>query len=212
METNMTMKTVISKRVNTTARKFVIGLVYLALAGLCAVALTPTPASAGTYDFVGRWMNSDRDSSGITGMVISPNRNGLDIRVFGLCRNQPVCDWNVTQGRLYSSRDRNFGDGNWGGGNWGGFNWGVGNWSRDTDVVTANIDTGYARKFLVLRRAGGNELRVQVFTDSRDRYGRGGYVTESRFQSWGRMSGFDSNRGRDRGPDNRYPQQGPDQQ
>lgn len=184
------------------ARRQGIKSACLAVAGLCALALMPTSASAGTNDFVGRWMNSDRDSSGITGLVITPTRNGLGIRAFGRCRGQPVCDWDVRQIKLYSSRERDWGDRDWNSGNWGGFNWSFGNWSRDTDTVTAEIDTGYARKLLVLKPTGRNELRVQVFTDSRDRYGRGGYVTESRFQSWGRMPGFDDGRNRDR--DGRY--------
>lgn len=200
METKM--KSELSKRLSTAARKSGAKSACLALAGLCALAMAPTSAAAGTYDFAGRWMNSDQDSSGITGMVIRPNRNGLDMRIFGRCRGQPVCDWNVSRVRLYSTGDRNWGGGNWNSGNWGGFNWSAGNWSRDTDIVTADVDTGYARKFLVLKLTGNHELRVQIFTDSRDNYGRGGYVTESRFQSWGRMPGFDD--GRDRGRDGRY--------
>ncbi len=206
METNMTMKTEISRRLKPAARKLRVASACLALAGLCAIALTPTSASAGTYDFVGRWMNSDQDSSGITGIVITPNRNGLDIHVFGRCRGQSVCDWDVAQGNLYSTGGRNFRGGNWGGSNWGGFNWGGGNWARDTNVVTANVDVGYARKLIVLRSDGGDQLRAEIFTDSRDRFGRPGYVTETELQKWGRMPGGEYNGDRNRGPDRGYQQ------
>ncbi|MGQ0742191.1 MAG: hypothetical protein ACT4OG_07865 [Alphaproteobacteria bacterium] len=159
---------------------------------LAATMVAPSPAAAATFDFVGRWMNYDRDSSGITGIVITPNRNGLSIRVFGLCRGERVCDWEVAQGNLYSSVDRTMWSGNWGGSDWGGFLWRSRSWTRDTDVVTASFDAGYARRFLVIQRAGRDDLNVQIFTDFRDRYGRQGYFTETRLQRWGRISGFGS--------------------
>lgn len=186
-------------------KKVAASLAGLGLATLCALAVIPTPASASTYDFAGRWMNFDRDSSGITGMVVTPNRNGLSIRVFGLCRGQSVCDWNVAQANLYGSRSSTWESGNWGEGDWGGFNWGGGNWSRDTSVVTATFDVGYARKFIVLRREGSNNLRIEVFTDSRDRYGRGGYVTQSRMQRWGRPTPFGGQGYPGSRPDRGYP-------
>jgi hypothetical protein len=163
---------------------------FLFLFLFAAFAVVSQPASAATYDFVGRWMNFDRDASGITGMVITPNRNGLSVRVFGLCRGERVCDWEVAQGNLYASVERGRWSGRWGESDWGGFIWGGRNWSRDTDVVTASFDAGYARKFLVIQRAGRDELRVQIFTDFRDRFGRQGHVTETRLQRWGRPSGF----------------------
>ena len=183
------------------SRKARITLACLSLAGLCTLAVAPVPASASTYDFVGRWMNFDRDSSGITGMVITPNRNGLDIQVFGLCRGQAVCDWDVAQATLYTS----------GGRTWGGFTWDFGNWTRDTSVVTANFDAGYARKFIVIRREGRDDLRIEVFTTSRDRYGRPGYVTQGRLHRWGRLAQFRDGYPGDR-PDRGYPQNGADDQ
>ena len=185
------------------SRKVAAALAWLSVAGLCALAVAPTPASASTYDFVGRWMNFEHDSSGITGILVTQSRSGLNIKVYGLCRGQPICDWNVAQANLYSSRSSNWERANWGEGDWGGFNWGGGNWSRDTSVVTASFDVGYARKFIVLRRGSSNELRVEIFTDSRDRYGRGGYVTQSRLQRWGRPSGGPGYP--DRGLDRQYP-------
>lgn len=191
MSKNPEMKELWRKRVATKAK---LVLAYLSLAALCVLVAAPLPAAASTYDFAGRWMNSNRDSSGITGMVITPNRGGLSIRVFGLCRGERVCDWDVAQGNLYSSAGRNLWSGDWGDQDWGGFSWGGGNSGRDTSVVTASFDAGYAKKFMVIQRAGANELRVQIFTDSRDRGGRGGYVTETRLQRWGRMSGFGGDR------------------
>ncbi len=212
MNRSLEMKT--SKRGKSLSRKLAASLAGLGLATLCALAVISTPASASPYDFAGRWMNFDHDSSGITGMVITPSRNGVSIRVFGLCRNQPVCDWNVAQGSLYTTGG-NLG-GNWGSASWGGFNFsmGRGNWARDANVVTANFDVGYARKFMVLKREGSDSLRLQVFSDYGGRYGRGGTYTESRLQRWGTPSSFGgpSDRGGDRGPDQQYPDRGPDQQ
>lgn len=164
----------------------------LGLAIVALGALAATPAFAATADdYVGHWMNYDRDSSGITGFSITQTRGGLNIRVMGLCQNQnqPVCDWAPVQGNLYSTQNDRWEDNSWGG-NWSGFNWYRDNsWSRDADYVTATFDVGYARKFVVLHREKNNELRVQVFTDSRDnRRGRNGYVSDIRLQKWGRTS------------------------
>lgn len=179
-------------------------------AGLCVVGLLPIQASASTYDFVGRWMSSERDASGITGMTITPDRRGLNIRIFGLCPGQDVCDWQVAHADLYATG--NWGGRNWGSSSWGGFSWNFGNWQRDTDVVTAEFDAGYARKLIVLKRSRNNELRAEIFTTSRDRFGRPGYFTETRFQRWGRMPGFDNGRYRDDGRDDRNRDRDRDQQ
>jgi hypothetical protein len=187
-------------------RRSRVALKSVVFAGLCVASLMPLQASAGTYDFVGRWMNSEHDASGITGMTITPDRRGLNVRIFGLCPGQDVCDWQVAHADLYATGDRNWGGRNWGGGNWGGFSFNFGNWQNDTDVVTAEVDAGYARKFIVLKRGGNDELRAEIFTTSRDRSGRPGYFTETRFKKWGRMPGFDNNGYRDNGRNDRYRQ------
>lgn len=165
--------------------------IFVLAASLSVAAFVATPTLATTADdYVGHWMNYDRDSSGITGFSISPTRGGLSIRVMGLCQDQdqPVCDWTPVQGNLYSQQNDRWDDDSWGS-NWSGFNWyRDSSWSRDADYVTATFDVGYARKFVVLHREKNNELRVQVFTDSRDRRGKQGYVSDIRLQRWGRQS------------------------
>ncbi|MGQ0741904.1 MAG: hypothetical protein ACT4OG_06380 [Alphaproteobacteria bacterium] len=172
---------------------------YVGLLAFGVIAVTAPQASASTYDFVGRWMNFDRDSSGITGMVITPNRYGLDIEVFGLCRGRSVCDWSISRANVYMT----------GGPTWGGFVWNFGGLLGDVSVVTASFDAGYARKFIVLRRESKDVLRVEVFTDSSERYDRPGYVTQGRLQRWGRLPQIE----RDRYPDvdSEYPDDDYDQ-
>src|SRR5262245_16930732 len=101
----------------------------------------------GAYSFAGRWMNFDRDNSGITAVVLTPGRDGMGMRVFGNCPRQRVCDWNVSSANLFNSRGN--GDRN-------------GDWSRDTDVITADFDTGAGHKFVILKREGRDDIVADI--------------------------------------------------
>jgi hypothetical protein len=169
--------------------------VLFALAGLAA--LQSTPAAAGVGDFVGNWVNVDRDTSGITRVEVTRRGPaGLDIHIFGQCEPRD-CDWGTVRGNAFSpSADSNP--------------------VRDATTVSATFNAGFAQKFIILHEARGETLTFEVYTNFTDRSRRSDYVMQGRLRparGGGRFGGgrferepgpggrggdADSDRGRDR--------------
>jgi len=124
----------------------------LAASLLCAVGAAGS-ASADMGDFLGNWVNQDLDTSGITHVVITPiGPARVSIHVFGQC-HPTDCDWGVVEGHSYFS--------------------GVS--SGDVIMVTGTFNAGFARKFLIFRRARGERLEFEALTEFRDNSGRQDY-------------------------------------
>ncbi len=168
--------------------------VLFALTGLAA--LQSTPAAADVGDFVGNWVNVDRDTSGITRVEVTRRGPaGLDIHVFGQCEPRD-CDWGTVRGNAFSpSADSNP--------------------VRDATAVSATFNAGFAQKFIILHEARGDTLTFDVYTNFTDRSRRADYVMVGRLRparGGGRFGGpggrggdADSDRGRDRDRDRDFP-------
>jgi len=124
--------------------------------GMLLAAATSLPAAAGTDDFMGRWSNVDQDTSGITYISIKPDRQGLNIHVFGQC-HPTDCDWGRAEAHLYSNSVS-------------------GDPFRDARVIIASFDAGFAHKQIVLREIHGDRLRYEVFTRFKDGSRRSDFV------------------------------------
>jgi len=128
------------------------------LAAAAMTALAATPAIARTEDFVGRWVNVDRDTNGITRVEVWRDGWRLWVRVWGQCRPRD-CDWGQTEGHVYartSGGDRS-----------------------DAVAVSANLNAGFARKYIVLRLSRGGNLRLESFTNFDDYSHRSDYFIDA---------------------------------
>ena len=176
---------------NRTKRTALVGAL---LAAAAVTALTAAPATARTEDFVGRWVNTDRDTNGITRVEVWRDGWHLFVRVWGQCQPRD-CDWGGAEGHVYTSNP--------------------GGDRRDATAVTANFDAGFARKYIVLRLSRSGALRLESFTNFSDRSRRSDYFLDATlrhpWEGWrggwaGRYddrwssSSDDEDRGPDRGP------------
>ena len=128
----------------------------LAAAGMTALAATP--AMARTEDFVGRWINVDRDTNGITRVEVWRDGWRLWVRVWGQCRPRD-CDWGQTEGHVYTRTP--------------------GGDRSDAVAVSANFNAGFARKYIVLRLSRGGSLRLESFTNFDDYSRRSDYFIDA---------------------------------
>jgi hypothetical protein len=129
----------------------------LAAAVVSAGLMTGT-AWAGTSDFLGNWLNTDPNTTGITRVIVTPaGPNHPDVHVFGQC-HPTDCDWGIAPGHGYADTPG----------------------SHDVRIITASFNAGFARKLLILRLAPSGDLRVQTLTDFTDGSGRTDYEATSR--------------------------------
>lgn len=137
-------------------------------AALFAAALLTGPAVADVSDFLGNWVNTDSDTSGITRIVVTPaGGNQVRVRVFGEC-HPTDCDWGVRLGHSYTEDPG----------------------SDDVRSISAIFNTGFASKQIILRKAGGADLRFEVLTDFHDGSGRRDYDMSGRLRHGGWGGGY----------------------
>ena len=137
-------------------------------AALFAAALASGPAVADVSDFLGNWVNTDSDTSGITRVVVTPaGGNQVKIRVFGQC-SPTDCDWGVRLGHSYAADPGSY----------------------DVRSITANFNAGFANKQIILRKGGGGDLRFEVLTDFNDGSGRHDYDMSGRLSHGGWGGGY----------------------
>ena len=129
--------------------------ILFALSGLF---VSTTPALAGIDDFVGQWVNVDRDTSGITRVEVTRRGPGVDVQVFGQCQPRD-CDWGTVRGNLYSPSADSVP-------------------FRDANALSATFNAGFAQKFIVLYEAAGDRLSFEVYTNFTDRSRRSDYVMQ----------------------------------
>ncbi len=121
---------------------------------LGAVLVTlAAPARADTADFLGNWVNPDREAGGIARIVVIPgDGNRASIRLFGSC--QPAdCDWGTRPARLYADAPG----------------------ASDVRSLAADFDTPAGHRHLTLHLAVGHALRFELQTDLAD--GRMSYAS-----------------------------------
>lgn len=117
-------------------------------------------ASADVSDFVGNWVNTDSDTSGVTRMVVTPaGPNRVRVQVFGQC-HPTDCDWGQVVAHSYFD---NAG-------------------SNHVKSVMAVFDQGFARRTIVLRERFGERLGFEILTDFTDGSGRRDYDMTGRLR------------------------------
>jgi hypothetical protein len=144
---------------------------------LCALLAAAGQASAGVVDFYGNWENAGRDASGIAHVQISPSGgNHVDVRVYGDCH--PIeCNWGLAKAQSYTAAPQ----------------------SGEAVSISANFNSGFARKQIVIRNGKPGELLFEVLTVFVDGSGRHDFDMTGRLkhtawagpigQSWENRSG-----------------------
>jgi hypothetical protein len=125
-------------------------------------ALFATPAGADIDDFVGQWVNADRDTSGVTRVEVTRRAGELQMRVFGQCGPRD-CDWGMARADIYAN-DAND------------------NPIRDATAISGRFNAGFAQKFIILHEARGDMLTFDVYTNFTDRSRRTDYVMQGRLR------------------------------
>jgi hypothetical protein len=124
----------------------------LAIATALAIVATNAPAVAGSAStMVGTWVNTDRNTRGITRIVITESGNQYEVNAFGRC-HPTDCDWGKSVMTTYGD-----------------------NVSDPTHKVgTAQFNPGFAQTLLSIRQQG-NQISVDGFTNFTDGSGRQNY-------------------------------------
>lgn len=131
------------------------------LAVFCALAFS-SAARADIRDFRGIWVNTDRNTRGISRIFIRPRSRGVTIRAFGKCMPDD-CDWGRTRAVAYADRVG-------------------GDERRDARALTALYDKGFANTTLIIRLTRDGKMRVRSFTRFKDGSGRANYMTTATFE------------------------------
>lgn len=118
---------------------------------------TAVPASASIASLSGNWTNDDPNTRGVTEIVVSPaGGTKVHVRVFGECEPKD-CDWGDQTGATYAPTVS-------------------GNPVSDAVAATVFYQQGFARRLVVLREAGPDKLRFEVFSAFEDGSGRNSYI------------------------------------
>ncbi|MEE8439857.1 MAG: hypothetical protein V3S07_09725, partial [Micropepsaceae bacterium] len=75
---------------------------YLCAAFVLIFAITSSPVSARVADFVGTWEALNQNAGETSTIIVTRNRFGVDVRVFGICQQQE-CDWGTVSGDIFAS-------------------------------------------------------------------------------------------------------------
>jgi hypothetical protein len=138
-------------RTSFAARSALIGMT-------AAAALAAMPAEAAMGDFVGRWANTDRNTGGLTRIVITQQGRGqLQVQGFGQCSPRD-CDWGTTRLNLYAP---SAGD----------------PLARSARHGTANFRHGFKRTLLTLTLVNDSTMRYCTYDNFTDNSGRSDYVS-----------------------------------
>jgi len=111
--------------------------------GADAIAVLTTTADIAQFN--GQWINTDRNTRGVTRVQIRTVGKELRLRAFGSCHPQD-CDWGEVNARPYGTTV-------------------TADFSTSTRAVVAQFDTGAIRTLLIARPAGPDRLVIETFTD-----------------------------------------------
>jgi hypothetical protein len=122
------------------------GLFAGAIAAFCLL----TAARAGIENFYGNWENAGHDTSGIAHVQISPaGGNHVNVRVYGDC-HPSECNWGLVRAQSYTASPL----------------------SGDVTSISANFNSGFARKQIIIRNGEPGALLFEVLTVFIDGSGR----------------------------------------
>lgn len=133
-------------------KNLVIGLMAAAVGATLAAA----PASANVNSFTGSWVNVSAATRGVTKLRIRRNFGQVRVRAFGQC-HPTDCNWGVVRAIPFGPSP------------------GVNALAR-TRALMARFSPSFARKTMIIERAGPNRLRVKVLTRFVDGSGRQAYT------------------------------------
>jgi hypothetical protein len=120
-------------------------------AGLAWGALAVAQASASVASLSGAWVNTNPAARDITEVLVGPaGGTKVNVRVFGACE-PTACDWGSVRGSTFSPSV-------------------AGNPLADAVAATAHY------RLVILRQAGPNLLRYEIFSDFDDGSGRNSYI------------------------------------
>ena len=137
------------------------------LAMTAAVVLATAPAEAATRDFVGRWVNADSGTSGMTRLIITRQGGGnLQVRGFGQCHPRD-CDWGSTRLNLFAPNAR-------------------APLHRSARRGLANFRAGFKRTTLTLTLVNANTMRFCTYNNFTDGSGRSDYFSCGTLKKRGR--------------------------
>lgn len=110
---------------------------------------------AALNQMTGNWKNTDPNTRGITTLVIDGNANNLSMHAWGKCHPQD-CDWGEVDAYAYAS-----------------------NVSAPVNptaqAVSAVFSTAFSQTLVIIKPAGNNMIRAEVFTRFTDRSNRSDY-------------------------------------
>jgi hypothetical protein len=124
----------------------------LAMTTALAVAAMNAPAFAGSANtMVGTWVNVDRNTRGITKVIITESGNQYEIQAFGSC-SPTDCDWGKSALTTYGDSVQD----------------------ATHKAGTAQFNPGFAQTLLTVKQTG-NQINLDGFTRFTDNSGRQNY-------------------------------------
>ncbi len=131
----------------------------LAMTAALAVTVTNAPAFAGPAStMVGTWVNADRNTRGITKIIITESGNQYEIQAFGSC-SPTDCDWGRSALTTYGSTVSD----------------------ATHKAGTAQFNPGFAQTTLALKQSG-NQVFLDGFTRFTDNSARQNYHNTHTFR------------------------------
>ncbi len=132
------------------------------LVGLLVVTIAAT-ASANMAQFLGKWINTNPNTRGITALNISILMPGQQIMVHAWGQCTPTdCDWGNMPGVAYAPNVS-------------------ANLMETVEAISVVHKESFAERLLIIRRAQGNHLRVENYTRFTDKSNRTNYVDVGTF-------------------------------
>jgi len=111
---------------------------------------------AALNQFTGNWQNTDPNTRGLTTLVISGNGNDLRMHAWGKCHPQD-CDWGEVDAYAYAPNVSSP----------------IGPMAK---AVSAVYTTNFSQTLVLVKPAGNNLIRAEVFTRFTDRSNRSNYT------------------------------------
>jgi len=129
---------------------------FLSAALVIVFLLCHSISFAALGQLTGNWKNTDPNTRGITTLVIDGNANNLSMHAWGKCHPQD-CDWGEVDAYAYAP-----------------------NVSAPVNptaqAVSAVFSTAFSQTLLIVKPAGNNMIRAEVFTRFTDRSNRSDYT------------------------------------
>ncbi len=132
-----------------------------------ATGVSSPAALSAPRDFVGTWVNTNRNTSGITRMIVrSAGRHRLSVQVFGQCQPQD-CNWGRTNLITYGNNVQD----------------------RNHKESSAIYHKRFANTFLTMRLTPQSRINLKSFTQFTDGSNRENYFSQANFRRAGSHGG-----------------------